>query len=110
MPDHVATVYDRVENATECRRRMYDRRDNRFVERDAWCFFTTYTDDLTKTVEIKVNRTDFPQLSQAQAHAEFYALHVGKLPKLLRRDVDEVIIHDGPEAFGGGNRGLLIHV
>lgn len=86
---------------------MFDRRDASFAVRPAWCFDTKFTDE-TKTVEIQVNRRDFtPQ--QALNHAEFYAEHIGKLPKLLRRDVQTVWIHDGLHGFGGGNNNLLIH-
>ena len=41
--------------------------------------------------------------------AEFYAREVGRLPKVLRVDVDALWIHRGNEPFGGGNDSILIH-
>ena len=85
---------------------MYDRRDNAFADRDAWCFNTDYTDE-DKTVEIQVNQ-EFSQ-EKALKLAQFYGEAIGRLPKVLRRDVQTVWIHDGLNGFGGGNNNLLIH-
>ena len=37
------------------------------------------------------------------------ALVIGRLPTVLRADVQTVWIHQGTEPFGGGNNNLLIH-
>ena len=42
--------------------------------------------------------------------AEFFGHEIGKLPKILRRDVKTVWIHQGHNPFGGGNENLLIHI
>ena len=31
------------------------------------------------------------------------------MPKILRRDLDDVTVHDGKNPFGGGNNNILIH-
>lgn len=58
VPDTAATVYNGVTSTGACRRNMFDRRDDAFAMRDAWCFDTQFGDE-TKTVEIQVNSLDF---------------------------------------------------
>lgn len=87
-------------------RTMFDRRVNRFVQYNAYLFIANYSDGLS--VEIQVN-PEFASVVNAQAHAAYYAPVIGRLPKALRLDVQTVWIHQGDEAFGGGNNNLLIH-
>ena len=87
-------------------RTMFDRRHDAFRNYDAYLFQATFADGLS--AEIQVN-PEFGSLSAARAEAQKYAVEIGRLPTLLRMDVDTVWIHRGNEAFGGGNRNLLIH-
>lgn len=53
-------------------------------------------------VEVLVN-TEFEEV-EAEHLAESYARSLGQLPAMLRSVVGEIVIHDGPEAWGGGGR------
>ena len=46
---------------------------------------------------------------QARVEADFYAKEIGRLPVVLRKDLETVWIHQGVELFGGGNNNILIH-
>lgn len=87
-------------------RTMFDRRVNAFVQYDAYLFVATYAG--TAPVEIQVN-PEYGSTDAARAVAAEYAPVIGRLPRFLRKDLDNVWIHRGNEAFGGGNRNLLIH-
>ena len=54
VPPGVPTVYQGVIPTGACIRNMYDRRDNSFKDRDAWCFGTIW-EDSGKLTEIQVN-------------------------------------------------------
>jgi len=86
-------------------RTMYDRRTESFNQVDARLFNATYSDGFT--IEIQVN----PEFTDAEALVEAvkYGTEVGRLPKVLKRDIATMWIHKGVEAFGGGNNNLLIH-
>lgn len=86
-------------------RTMFDRRTDSFNRVNAWLFEARFQDGLS--CEIQVN----PEFSSTQAEQEAttYAMVIGKLPKVLRKDVRTVWIHDGIQPFGGGNNNLLIH-
>jgi len=86
-------------------RMMFDRRANDFVTLDAHLFDATFDDGLM--AEIQVN-PEFDSIA-ALAEAETYAEVIGRLPTVLRADVETVWIHAGEELFGGGNNNLLIH-
>ena len=89
-------------------RRMFDRRTDRMEEVDAHVFRASYR-DTAKTIDVVVN-PEFGSEEAARVQAAKFAKVVGRLPKCLRRDVDEIWIQGGKELFGGGNRSLLIHV
>jgi hypothetical protein len=89
-------------------RRMFDRRTDRMEEVNAHVFRAKYR-DAEKTIDVCVN-PEFGSEEAARVHALKFATEVGRLPKCLRRDVDEIWIHGGHQLFGGGNRSLLIHV
>jgi hypothetical protein len=86
-------------------REMFDRRTATFNQVEARLFNATYSDGFT--IEIQVN----PEFTatEALAEAEKYGTEVGRLPKVLKRDVKTIWIHKGNEALGGGNNNLLIH-
>lgn len=87
-------------------RTMFDRRRNAFVQYDAYLFRATYGDGLQ--IEFQVN-PEFGSVDAAQTQVAFYAPIIGRLPRMLRRDVQTSWIHQGDQPFGGGNNNLLIH-
>lgn len=87
-------------------RTVFDRREDRFIEIDAILFDLVYSDGTA--IEAQVN-PEFGSEAAGQSEAEVYGKYVGQLPRVLRRDVDALWIHQGTEFFGGGNRSLLIH-
>jgi hypothetical protein len=87
-------------------RMMFDRRLNAFASYNAYLFQASYADGLQ--IEFQVN-PEFGSVAAAQAVVEFYAPIIGRLPRGLRQDVQTSWIHQGDEAFGGGNNNLLIH-
>ncbi len=87
-------------------RLMFDRRENRFITVDVFLFNALY--DNSNSVEVQVN-IEFETESQAQQEALFYATEIGRLPEILRKDLETVWIHKGVELFGGGNNNILIH-
>ena len=88
-------------------RKMFDRRKAKFANTRAYLFDAIYRDGLE--IEVQVN-AEFGSREVAERHARKYARYIGKLPTLLREDVETVWIHKGDESFGGGNRNILIHV
>lgn len=42
-------------------------------------------------------------------HAEFYGEAIGRLPKILRRDLNKVWIHDSDEGIAGGLNALILY-
>jgi len=87
-------------------RTVYDRRAADWISINAYLFNVEYSDGLT--TEVQVN-PEFDSQAAAMEIAEFYAREVGRLPKVVRVDVDALWIHRGHEAFGGGNDSILIH-
>ncbi len=85
---------------------MFDRRTGSFADTEAYLFDATYGDGLT--IEVQVN-AEFGSREAAEPQAAKYAAYVGKLPRLLRVNVETLWIHRGDESFGGGNRNILIH-
>jgi hypothetical protein len=86
-------------------RTNFDRRVNAFRQINVSLFDALYAD--APAVEVQVN-SEFGR-AEAEAVAAFYARATGQLPRSLRNDVRELWIHRGNEAFGGGNRSILIH-
>ena len=87
-------------------RLMFDRRTGSFADTSAYLFDATYRDGLT--IEMQVN-AEFGSREAAELEAEKYAAYIGKIPTLLRVDVETSWIHRGDYDFGGGNRNILIH-
>lgn len=85
---------------------IFDRRVNTWIVVNAWLFDARFGS--TKVVEVQVN-PEFTQ-TQAQTHATDYSTAVGRLPGALFRDLDAIWINGGNQAYGGGNRSILIHV
>lgn len=85
-------------------RTMYDRRSG-WVTLQPYLFMASYNDGLA--IEFQIN----PEFTLEEAHelSSKYALEIGRLPHSLRVDVETSWIHKGNEAYGGGNKNLLIH-
>jgi hypothetical protein len=84
----------------------YDRRVNDWTYINAYLFNTSFNDGLT--AEIQVN-PEFGSPAAAIVEAQKYSVAIGRLPTVLRTDVDSVWIHQGTQVFGGGNNSILIH-
>lgn len=87
--------------------RMFDRRIPGWAEISAYLFDASFEDGLM--IQMQVN-AEFGSRKAAEAEAEKYATYIGKLPTLLRVNVETSWIHKGDESFGGGNENILIHV
>jgi hypothetical protein len=85
---------------------MYDRRVNDWVTVKAFLFDVIWDDGITSTAQVNI---EFGTIATATIEAEKYAFLIGQLPTVLRKDVDEIWIHQGVEPFGGGNNSILIH-
>jgi hypothetical protein len=87
-------------------RTMFDRRVNNWITVNAHLFQVEFDDNLSAEVQVnpEINAAD------AQFYAEKYAKVIGRLPNVLRSQVQTVWIHLGTEPFGGGNNNLLIHL
>lgn len=86
-------------------RNMYDRRTDSFNQEEARLFNAFYSDGFTIEIQVNPEFTD----TEALAESQKYGTEVGRLPKVLKRDVESMWIHKGVQAFGGGNYNLLIH-
>lgn len=100
------TVFKKATYQGRDRRQVFDRRKNRFVKIRAFVFRLTFSDG---TRIAAVVNPEFRRQRAALAQARKYAKVTGRLPAVLRRDVDELWINKGKELFGGGNDSLLIH-
>jgi len=90
----------------EGRRLMFDRRVDSFITVNAFLFNAEYVEG--RTVEVQVN-SEFGSVNSAKLEADFYSEAVGRLPAVLRNDLETLWIHKGLEPFGGGNNNILIH-
>ncbi len=95
------STYDGIQNVL-----MYDRRIPAWERVDAHIWILSYSDGISINAQVNA---EFDKES-SKTIAEKWGGAVGRLPKTLRRDVDELWIHDGDELMGGGNRSILIHV
>ena len=87
-------------------RTVYDRRTESFNTISVYLFDVDYEGG--QVIEADVN-AEFGNQAAAEAAAERFGTAVGLLPPGLRRDVDQLWIHDGDALFGGGNRSLLLY-
>ena len=100
------SLFSEIEYKGTGSRKMFDRRNGgNFLNLEPYLFDSSFTDGL-KT-EIQVN-PEF-SLDEATFEANKYAFLIGQLPTALRKDVETMWIHKGIEAYGGGNRNLLVH-
>lgn len=95
-----------LEPAGRGERLVYDRRSGTWITIQAYLFDATFAHGLS--AEFQVN-PEFGTWAEAEAAVRAYAPTIGQIPAALREDMDAVWIHRGDEAFGGGNRSLLVH-
>ena len=106
IPSDSPTRFVSASYAGQAQRTMFDRRLNAFASFNAYLFQASYSDGLQ--IEFQVN-PEFGSVQAAQDVVAFYAPVIGRLPRALRVQVQTSWIHQGDEAFGGGNDNLLIH-
>lgn len=106
IPSDSPTRFLTATYAGQAPRLMFDRRLNAFATFQAYLFQASYADGLA--IEFQVN-PEFGSVNAAQAVVAFWAPEIGRLPRALRSQVQTSWIHQGDEAFGGGNNNLLIH-
>lgn len=99
-------MYSYLTPAGTARREMYDNRVNAWTQVNAMLFIATYVGG--RKIEMQVN-PEFGNVAGARLQAELYAKAIGQLPRPLLKDVLSVAIQKGNQAFGGGNKNLLIH-
>jgi hypothetical protein len=87
-------------------RKLFDRRVGWLLE-DVFVFEASYDDG--GKAEVQVN-PEFGSRASAEEQALFFATEIGRLPSVLRDDMETVWIHKGDKPFGGGNNNFLIHV
>lgn len=100
------STFLRVKYTGTATRTMFDRRENAFVLLKPHLFRVTFKD--SRPIEVQVN-PEFRKVGRARKLAIKYAREIGRLPRVLRSDVETVWIHRGKQPFGGGNNNLLIH-
>jgi hypothetical protein len=106
ITDSDISTFETLSYAGQDSRSMFDRRVDDWIVVDAYLFDATFDDGLI--AEVQVN-PESGSVAAAQVEAEKYAAVIGRLPRVLRTQVEAVWIHQGTQPFGGGNRSLLIH-
>ena len=97
--------FDSLNSIGKQEKTVFDRRVNNWTTIHAYLYKVIWKDDLSS---IAVVNPEFTEL-QAKSEAKKYALLIGQLPYILRKDIKEIWIHKGVELFGGGNQSILIH-
>jgi hypothetical protein len=101
-----SSTFISIDSSATGKRTMFDRRVDGWITVEAFLFYARFTDKAV--IEVQVN-PEFETLELAQEQALKYAKEIGRLPGVLKKDVETVWIHKGKELFGGGNNNLLIH-
>ncbi|MCS5647540.1 MAG: hypothetical protein NZ838_15600, partial [Candidatus Marinimicrobia bacterium] len=97
MTEEDVTTFIDAPYAGQGMRTMFDRRVNGWITVNAYLFNATFDDSLTS--EIQVN-PEFGSSDTAFVYAERYGIEIGRLPTVLRDDVETVWIHQGTQPFG----------
>jgi hypothetical protein len=100
------TIFAGIQSLGVAERQTYDRREGSFITEDMFLFEANFRG--VDPVEVQVN-LEYGSEESAEQDALFFAEAVGRLPRLLFRDLSSITIHKGDEAFGGGNNNILIH-
>ncbi len=105
MKETDASALKSIEFVESTERKMFDRRINRVQSFPVFLFKVEFAD--RRPLEVAVNR-EFETEEAARGHAERYAVAFGRLPLMLREEIDALHIQAGKQLFGGG-RNVLIH-
>lgn len=105
MKESDPTAYQSIRFVETAERQMFDRRIDKFQAFPVFVFEVRYSD--RRPLEVAVNR-EFETEAAALKQAEFYATTFGRLPLLVREEIDALHIQAGKKLFGGG-RNVLIH-
>ncbi len=100
------TIFAGIQSLGVAERQTYDRREGSWITEDMFLFEANFRG--VDPVEVQVN-LEYGSEESAEQDALFFAEAVGRLPRLLFRDLSSITIHKGDEAFGGGNNNILIH-
>ena len=100
------SYFNEIEYIGTDTRQMFDRRNGgAWINIEPHLFNASFSDGLETEIQINPEFT----LEEAITEANKYAFLVGQLPTALRIDVETMWIHKGVEAYGGGNRNILVH-
>ena len=100
------SLFSEIEYKGTGLREMFDRRNGgAWINIEPYLFDTSFSDGLKTEIQINPEFT----LDEATVEANKYAFLIGQLPTALRKDVQTMWIHKGEEAYGGGNKNLLVH-
>jgi hypothetical protein len=99
------TAFQKLRFVERSERNMFDRRIDGFQTFPVFVFEATFRD--RNPIEVAVNR-EFETEEVARQCAELYAAAFGRLPLMLRKEIDALHIQAGKQLFGGG-RNILIH-
>lgn len=102
-----ASTFVTIDSTGTGSRTMFDRRIDGWITVDAFLYYARFENK--RTIEVQVN-PEFETEEAAREQAQKFALEIGRLPFVLRKDVKTVWIHKGENPFGGGNNNLLIHI
>ncbi len=100
-----ATALSSIHFVETAERTMFDRRVDKLQLAAVFVFEAQFKD--RRPLEVAVNR-EFESEGAAYKEAKLYATALGRLPLLLRNEIDALHIQGGKELFGGG-RDVLIH-
>ncbi|MCA0392521.1 MAG: hypothetical protein LCH70_00140 [Proteobacteria bacterium] len=87
-------------------RKVYDRRVSKNITINAYVFKVTWPNGATAE---GILNPEFGSSANARQALDQFLPAVGRLPFCLRSKVDELVIHKGDEAYGGGGNGLLLY-
>lgn len=100
------SVFENMKYVGIASRTMFDRRVNDWITVKPFLFKANFSDGLK--IEVQVN-PEFVSPEKAEKVALKYMHAIGQLPTIMRKHVKTIWIHDGNQAFGGGNQNILIH-
>ncbi len=106
MTDSDTSAFTKISYSKKAQRSMFDRRLDRFAKVDVFLFQAQFNDHAA--IEVAVN-CELDSEERARQEAEYYVVAFGRLPVLLRDNIDALHIQGGKQLFGGG-RNLLIHI
>ena len=95
-----SSVFTSLAYVGQSEKEMPDKRTEEIIDANAFVFNASFADG--NTVEIWCH-SDFGNELDAGIYAQMVTAPLGKLPEIMRKDIDHVVIHLGDEtAFGEG--------